>query len=146
MRQTLTDDFWGLYKNMNCAFPLTPVLTWGCFLNSSLKLTADQPNSRFKKKETCRIFFFLKIWSLSQSYFWFMSFCTNVPPFFIGFSAQKLKFSIKDFFIKCDQICSFMWSWSYLLKKSLMENFNFFTVIFCWMLQNIETKVSNDSK
>ena len=22
MRQTLTDDFWGLQKNMNCAFPL----------------------------------------------------------------------------------------------------------------------------
>ena len=21
-RQTLTDDFWGLHKNMNCAFPL----------------------------------------------------------------------------------------------------------------------------
>ena len=23
LRQTLTDDFWGLHKNMNCAFPLT---------------------------------------------------------------------------------------------------------------------------
>ena len=22
MRQTLTDGFWGLHKNMNCAFPL----------------------------------------------------------------------------------------------------------------------------
>ena len=22
MRQTLTDDFWGLNRNMNCAFPL----------------------------------------------------------------------------------------------------------------------------
>ena len=22
MRQTLTDDFWGLHKNMNCGFPL----------------------------------------------------------------------------------------------------------------------------
>ena len=22
MRQTLTEDFWGLHKNMNCAFPL----------------------------------------------------------------------------------------------------------------------------
>ena len=22
MRQTLTDDFWGLHKNLNCAFPL----------------------------------------------------------------------------------------------------------------------------
>ena len=33
-RQTLTDDFWGLHKNMNCAFPLNksisasqPILT-----------------------------------------------------------------------------------------------------------------------
>ena len=23
MRQTLSDDFWGLHKNMNCAFPLS---------------------------------------------------------------------------------------------------------------------------
>ena len=23
LRKTLTDDFWGLHKNMNCAFPLT---------------------------------------------------------------------------------------------------------------------------
>ena len=23
MRQTLTDDFWELHKNMNCAFPLS---------------------------------------------------------------------------------------------------------------------------
>ena len=22
MRQTLTNDFWGLHENMNCAFPL----------------------------------------------------------------------------------------------------------------------------
>ena len=26
MRQTLTDDFWGLHKNMNCAFPLNHTL------------------------------------------------------------------------------------------------------------------------
>ena len=34
---------------------------------------------------------------------------------------QKMKFSIKDFFSKYDQIRSFMWIWSHLLKKSLME-------------------------
>ena len=32
-----------------------------------------------------------------------------------------MKFSIKDFFSKCDQIRI----WSHLLKKSLMENFIF---------------------
>ena len=39
--------------------------------------------------------------------------------------AQKVKFSIKDFFSKCDQI---LWIWSHLLKKFLMENFIFCTV------------------
>ena len=36
-----------------------------------------------------------------------------------------MKFSIKDFFSKCDQIRSFLRIWSHLLKKSLMENFIF---------------------
>ena len=34
-----------------------------------------------------------------------------------------MKFSIKDFFSKCDQIRSFLWIWSHLLKKFSMENF-----------------------
>ena len=37
-------------------------------------------------------------------------------------TAPKMKFSIKDFFSKCLRI------WSYLLKKSLMENFIFCAV------------------
>ena len=37
----------------------------------------------------------------------------------------KNKFSIKDFFNKCDQILRKLWIWSHLLKKSLMENFIF---------------------
>ena len=41
-------------------------------------------------------------------------------------TAPKMKFSIKDFIGKCDQILSFLRIWSYLLKKSLMEN-----LIFC---------------
>ena len=39
-------------------------------------------------------------------------------------AAQKMKFFIKDFFIKCDQMRSFLWL--HLLKKSLKEN-----LIFC---------------
>ena len=39
-----------------------------------------------------------------------------------------MKFSIKDFFIKCDQTRRKLWIWSHLLKKSLMENFNFCAV------------------
>ena len=37
-------------------------------------------------------------------------------------TVQKMKFSIKDFFSKCDQIRSFLRIWSHLLNKSLMEN------------------------
>ena len=40
-------------------------------------------------------------------------------------TAQKLNFSIKDFFSKCDQIRSFLRIWSHLLKRPLMENFIF---------------------
>ena len=36
-----------------------------------------------------------------------------------------MKFSVKDFFSKCDQISRKLWIWSHLLKKSLMENFIF---------------------
>ena len=50
---------------------------------------------------------------------------------FVRFTAQKMKFSFKDFFRKCDQIRSFMWIWSHLLKKSLMGDF-----IFCAVFTN----------
>ena len=45
------------------------------------------------------------------------------------FTTQKMKFTIKDFFSKCDQIRSFLRIWSHLLKKPLMENFIFYAVI-----------------
>ena len=40
-----------------------------------------------------------------------------------------MKFSIKDFFSKCDQIRRKLRIWSYLLKKCLMENFFFCAVL-----------------
>ena len=43
-------------------------------------------------------------------------------------TAQKMKVTIKDFFSKCDQIHRFLRIWSYVLKKSLMENFIFCTL------------------
>ena len=39
-----------------------------------------------------------------------------------------MKFSIKDFFSKYDQIHSFLLIWSHLVKKSLMESFIFCAV------------------
>ena len=47
----------------------------------------------------------------------------------IAYTAQKMKFSIKDFFSICDQIRSFLRIWSHLLKNSLMENFVFCAVL-----------------
>ena len=43
-------------------------------------------------------------------------------------TAQKMKFSIKDFFSKCDQIRRFLRIWSHLLEKSLIESFIFYVV------------------
>ena len=45
--------------------------------------------------------------------------------YFPYYTAQKMKFSIKNFFSKWDQIRSFLQIWSHLLKTSLMENFIF---------------------
>ena len=45
------------------------------------------------------------------------------------FTAQKMKFFIKNLFSKCDEICNFLRIWPHLLKKSLMENFIFCAVI-----------------
>ena len=39
--------------------------------------------------------------------------------------AQIMKFSIKDFFSKCDRICRKPWIWSHLLKKSWKKIFIF---------------------
>ena len=40
-------------------------------------------------------------------------------------NCTKMKFSIMEFFSKCNQIRSFLLIWQHLLKKSLMENFVF---------------------
>ena len=40
-------------------------------------------------------------------------------------TAQKMNFSIKDFFSKCNQIRNKLGIWSHLLKKTLMKNFIF---------------------
>ena len=47
---------------------------------------------------------------------------------YLFFNAQKMKFFIKEFFSKSDQIHRELRIWSHLMKKPLMENF-----IFCAM-------------
>ena len=48
--------------------------------------------------------------------------------------AQKMMFSMKDFFSKCHQIRSFLRIWSHLLNKSLIENFIFCAMKFCFII------------
>ena len=38
IRQTLTNDFWGLHKNMNCAFPLTQLLITKTFFKLGMSV------------------------------------------------------------------------------------------------------------
>ena len=56
-----------------------------------------------------------------------------------------MKFFIKDFFSKSDQIRNFLRIWSHLMKKSLMENFIFCAVPFAnpkiWKIQFWDTKI-----
>ena len=46
-----------------------------------------------------------------------------------------MKFSIKDFFRKCNEIGSLLRIWSHLLKKSLMKDFIFCAVIGLYFLK-----------
>ena len=65
-----------------------------------------------------------------------------------------MKFSIKDFFSKCDQIRSFLRTWSHLQKKFLMENFIFCAVIvlcsnwvnFFFLFKNWEVEIMKELK
>ena len=59
---------------------------------------------------------------------------------FVIITAQKMKFSVKDFFSKCDQIRRKPRIWLRLLKKSLMESF-----IFCVVYHLNYEKTSNTS-
>ena len=47
----------------------------------------------------------------------------------VVYTSQKMKFFIKGFFSKCNQICRKLRIGSHFLKKSLMENFFFCTVL-----------------
>ena len=56
-------------------------------------------------------------------------------------TAQKMKFSIKDFFGKCDQIRRKLRIWSHLLKNSLMENFIFCVVAWIYKKCYVKGKI-----
>ena len=47
---------------------------------------------------------------------------------YVTVTSEKMKFNIKDFFSKCNQIHTKLQIWSHIQKKSLMENFIFWAV------------------
>ena len=56
--------------------------------------------------------------------------------------SKKMKFSMRNFFSKCEQIRSFLRIWSNILKKSLMENF-----IFCRVKEALrEAKMTHEMR
>ena len=55
-----------------------------------------------------------------------------------AYTAPKMKFYIKYFFRKCDQIRRKLRIWSHLLKESLMEKFILCAVIFLLMLNKAQ--------
>ena len=65
---------------------------------------------------------------------------------------KKMKFSIKDYFSKCDQIRGIFRIWSHLLKKSLMENLNFLcsvkiqseVMLIGWSILWVSKETTND--
>ena len=59
----------------------------------------------------------------------FLSRVSNMIDVKIKLALQKTKYSINDFFGKCDKIRSFLRIWSHLMKKSLMDKFIFYAVI-----------------
>ena len=52
-------------------------------------------------------------------------------------TTQKIKFSIIDFFCKCEQIRSFLRIWSHILNKSLMEDFIFCAVYSFYLWESV---------
>ena len=84
----------------------------------------------------CCFFFNFKVIVWHEYFFQpqndFFSYYKHYFSIITVFIALKMKFSIKDFSSKCDQVRSFLRIWSHLLKKSLMESFIFVQ----WFLQS----------
>ena len=68
----------------------------------------------------------LMLWNwIIKIYLWIFLFLLSKIKYNCGYEsntiAQKMMFSTKNFFSKCDQICSFLRIWLHLLKKHLKK-------------------------
>ena len=68
----------------------------------------------------------ISIWNIKTALYGSETFADpRIAPHPHSHPPQKMKFSNKNFFGKCDQICRKQRIWLHLLKKSLIENFSF---------------------
>ena len=88
---------------------------------------ADQNNCKYR-----HLTFYTAMFTYDA---WFHAFIISIGEinFTIDLLHKKMKFFIKDFLSKCDQIRGFLRIWSHLLKKFWMENF-----IFCEVTYHFE--------
>ena len=94
----------------------TPILICGKMLTLVSFSASKVCSCRKQRSVYAKLLYFLKL--------------LNFPTIYRSHTAQKMKFSIKDFFSKFDQIRCFLWISSHLLKKLLMGNFIFCAISF----------------
>ena len=119
----------GFYLKVTLAFNglkmvgrMSSLLCNFCGLNSTEKSSSKS----FISSDTSIFFIAFNI-SSSTHMNLFKSGYSNL--FFIVHCTKKMKFSIEDFFSKCDRIRRKLRIWSHLLKKFLMKNFVFCAVV-----------------
>ena len=106
----------------NTIFCLVEILP---YLQTMEKSTGDTAQNT-----QCRGFYLIRILPfIDRTQEYRTPFSVFLHSVHIRYTAQKIKFSMKDFFSKCDQVRSFLRIWSHLLKKSLIENFIFCAVV-----------------
>ena len=93
-------------------------ITFCGFLRKKDTFGKEFPLSSMRNSKSCSVDVFNFLNMLQKSIF-----CYEIS------TAQKMKFSSKDFFSKCDQIRFFLQISSHLLKKPLIENFIFCAVL-----------------
>ena len=85
------------------------IATWRLFITRRFSCELNSSRTYFLRNISCR--------------------CNFNPTRNRSYTARKIKFSIKDFFSIFGQIRRKLWIWSYLPKKSLMQNLIFFAVL-----------------
>ena len=85
--------------------------------------------SIFKRRKFFITFAF-KYWEVAKRKIWTINYMMAMLTYGTWISLyKKWSFPLMDFLSKCDQIRSFLWIWSHLPMKSLIENFIFCAVL-----------------